>query len=504
MNRLSSIGLSILSPPKSVADKVAIVHGDQQLTYAQLASRVLDLSDILRKLSVGHSQRTAIDMPKSIDAVVTILAVLNSNGTCIPLDHGSPSIRKAQMISDSRPHNVITTGGGSILLSREDQNNFNLVEHNLEMEIDVLSAIRVDAEGPANQTSSAYMLYTSGTTGLPKAVMISPMALKTFIDWCSEMFRPNQEDVFSSHAPLHFDLSIHDIFVALKHYATVHLIDEETSKNPKEVARLIAEKEVTVWYSTPSALMMLLKFGGLEAFDFPKLRHVLFAGEPFPAKQLRLLKDVWRQASFWNLYGPTETNVVSFYRIPDEVLLSRTEPFPIGKACEHAEFRIDGDSVAGGELLVSGPSVMSGYWRLPQLNELVFHEDEAGKVWYRTGDLVAVEGSGDLIFKGRLDDMIKKNGFRIEPGDIESALMTHEHVEQVKLLTYRNSDDVTSLHAFVVTKNPDLKKSTLRKTCLDYLPTYMMPDRFVMLNEFPQTTTGKIDVQDLHNMICND
>jgi len=503
MNRLSSIGLSVLSPPKSVADKVAIVHGDQQLTYEQLASRVSDLSDILSKLAVGHSQRTAINMPKSINAVVTILAVLNSNGTCIPLDHGSPSIRKSQMISDSRPHNIITAKGCSTQLGREHQNTFNLVEHDLAMAIDILTVGRDDVEEPANQTSAAYMLYTSGTTGLPKAVMISPMALKTFIDWCSEMFSPNQEDVFSSHAPLHFDLSIHDIFVTLKHYATVHLIDEVTSRNPTEVARLIAEKEVTVWYSTPSALMMLLKFGGLKAFDFPKLRHVLFAGEPFPAKQLRLLKNVWRQASFWNLYGPTETNVVSYYRIPDEILLSRTEPFPIGKACEHAEFRIDGDSVAGGELLVSGPSVTSGYWYRSQLNEQIFHEDEVGKVWYHTGDLVAVEGSGNLIFKGRVDDMIKKNGFRIELGDIEAALMTNEHVEQVKLLTYRNSD-VISLHAFVVTKNPDLKKSLLRKICLDHLPAYMMPDRFVMLKEFPQTRTGKIDVQALYKMICND
>lgn len=504
MNSLSSIGLSILSPPTSVADKVAIVHGDQQLTYAQLASRVLDLSDTLSQSAIGHGQRTVIDMPKSIDTVVSILAVLNSNGTCIPLDHSSPSIRKSQMIGDSRPHNIITTRGCSILLGTEHQNTFNLVDHNLAMAIDILVARRVDVEDSANQTSAAYMLYTSGTTGLPKAVMISPVALKTFIDWCSETFRPQQGDVFSSHAPLHFDLSIHDIFVALKHYATVHLIDDATSRNPREVARLIAEREVSVWYSTPSALMMLLKFGGLEAFDFPKLRHVLFAGEPFPAKQLKLLKDVWRQASFWNLYGPTETNVVSYYCIPNEIPLSRTEPFPIGKACEHAEFRIDGDSTTGGELLVSGPSVMSGYWHRPKLNKQVFHEDERGKVWYRTGDLVTAEDSGNLIFKGRMDNMVKKNGFRIELGDIEAALMTNKNVERVKLLTYRNSDDVISLHAFVMTNSPDLKKSLLRKTCLDYLPTYMMPDRFVTLNEFPQTTTGKIDVQALYKMIRND
>ena len=165
--------------------------------------------------------------------------------------------------------------------------------------------------------------------------MLSHVNGACFIDWCSDVLQPNEEDRFSSHAPFHFDLSILDIYVSLKHGATLVLVEEQLGKDPARLAPWIAEKKITVWYSAPSILSLLAQFGKLEQRDYSSLRLVLFAGEVFPIKYLKLLKSLWSHPRYLNLYGPTETNVCTFYEVPHLVPESQTEPVPIGKACPY-------------------------------------------------------------------------------------------------------------------------------------------------------------------------
>src|SRR5262249_25456333 len=153
-----------------------------------------------------------------------------------------------------------------------------------------------------------------------------------FIDWCSDVFQPHEHDRFSSHAPFHFDLSIFDIFVAIKHGATLVIVDEHLGKEPARLGPWIAEKRLSVWYSAPSILTRTAQFGNLDKHDYSSLRTVLFAGEVFPIKHLRALKALWKHPRYFNLYGPTETNVCTWYEVPRQIPDSQTEPVPIGKA----------------------------------------------------------------------------------------------------------------------------------------------------------------------------
>jgi len=353
----------------------------------------------------------------------------------------------------------------------------------------------------------AYILYTSGSTGRPKGVTHSHATALAFIDWCSEEFRPTASDVFSSHAPFHFDLSILDIYVPIKHGASVVLINAEAGKQPGVLADLIVDRRITMWYSTPSILRMLLDYGNIAEKDCSSLRVVNFAGEVFPIKHLRALKAAWTRPLYYNLYGPTETNVCTFYKLPDELPDTPDYALPIGVKCSGDELRIveadgtDAPEGGDGELVVAGGSVMLGYWNLPERNADAFLQSGGGS-WYRTGDIVRPTSSGDLLFMGRRDRMVKRRGFRVELGEIESALHRHEAIVEAAVVALTKGEgemEVIAFHTWADEKPPSLLK--LKQFCTKYLPLYMLPDRFVRLEELPKTSTDKIDYQRLKGLV---
>ena len=208
----------------------------------------------------------------------------------------------------------------------------------------------------------AYIIYTSGSTGVPKGVMLTHENAISFVEWCSETFMPNEHDRFSSHAPFHFDLSIFDLYVAIKYGASVYLISEDLGKQPRDLARFSGERALTIWYSTPAILGLLADCGELEKVDCSSLRTVLFAGEVFPLKQLRRISHCWPHAAFYNLYGPTETNVCTYAIIQTPVPAERSAPYPIGLPCSHCEALVMGPdyqkvgSDEEGLLYIAGPS----------------------------------------------------------------------------------------------------------------------------------------------------
>jgi amino acid adenylation domain-containing protein len=352
----------------------------------------------------------------------------------------------------------------------------------------------------------AYILYTSGSTGTPKGVTLSHRHAAAFVDWCGEALDPTEADRFSSHAPFHFDLSILDLHVPMKHGATVVLFGEDVGKEPARLAPAIASKRITMWYSTPSILSLLVQYGHLENHDWSALRVVNFAGEVFPVKHLRALQAHWPRPRYLNLYGPTETNVVTWFEVPGIVPEERTEPYPIGRACSHCRTRVvdeEGVDVGRGEegeLLVAGPAVLLEYWNRPELTRKAFFVDAAGERWYRTGDLVIEAPDGNYAFNGRRDRMVKRRGYRVELGEIEAGLYRHASVKEAAAIARKDADGGVRIQAFVHCPDEPPSIIALKRHCADVLPAYMIPDLITPSGPLPKTSTDKIDYQRLKEL----
>jgi amino acid adenylation domain-containing protein len=479
-----------------------------EIPYGELDALATELSETLRRYGVKRGDRVGVYAPKSAGTVAAIFGILRAGAAYVPVDPSAPPRRNLEILTDCTVRAVITDDSRAAKLREESGRQAKTLDELSSLGRWASNLVLLEAphgiEPEDAPSGLAYILYTSGSTGKPKGVMHTHESALSFVDWCSAEFRPAESDRFSSHAPFHFDLSILDLYVPILHGAAVVLIGEEAGKKPLALAELIREHHITIWYSTPSILRLILDFGKVDSWDASTLRIVLFAGEVFPLKHLRALKAAWPHPRYYNLYGPTETNVCTYYEVPREISSSDNETLPIGSACSGDELRIvdtDGSEVPRGqegELLACGGSVMLGYWNRPEQTEKSFVIDEAGRRWYRTGDVVADEGGGVLRFLGRRDRMVKRRGYRVELGEIESALYRHPQIAEAATVALPDPESGVLIKAFLSWSGgspPSVIE--LKQFCASNLPQYMVPDRFEVLPELPKTSTDKVDYQTL-------
>jgi amino acid adenylation domain-containing protein len=500
-------------------DNIAVEEAESRsIRYGELAHLSDRMRDRLLQLRVEPGDRVGICMRKSADAVASLLGIMKAGAGYVPTDPTAPASRNAFIFQNCGVKVLIVESRLAEALRLEFRETGFAPEMivlegtgagvPLTKTLDLLDAESLAPSAPSaapDPSQLAYILYTSGSTGRPKGVVLSHGNATCFVDWCSDVFQPNEHDRFSSHAPFHFDLSILDIYVSLKHGATLVLVEEQLGKEPARLARWIAEKKITVWYSAPSILSLLAQFGKLEQRDYSSLKLVLFAGEVFPIKYLKLLKSLWPHPRYFNLYGPTETNVCTFYEVPRLIPESQTEPVPIGKTCPYCEPLVVNEAGAEvargaeGELCIAGPSVMRGYWDLPENTAKALLPGRDTR-WYRTGDIVVDLPDGNYKFLGRRDRMVKKRGYRIELGEIEVALYRHPAIKEAAVLAFPDDDGVP-IKAFTSTRDGSkLSIIELKKFCSENLPLYMVPDHFCFLESLPKTSTDKIDYQKLKSM----
>jgi amino acid adenylation domain-containing protein len=499
--------------------RVAVEDAAGSVTYAELDALSDRARDRFRALGLHRGDRMGVCLDKSIDAYAAILGAMKAGAAYVPLDVSAPAWRRG-FVSHDCALTLMVIDRSQAAEWREATGRFGPVPSVFELDgtgggqalCRALDAADSAAPAPAAASEAlcgddlAYILYTSGSTGTPKGVMISHAGATHFVDWCSSTFDPRPEDRFSSHAPLHFDLSILDLYVPLAHGAAVVLIAADQGKEPVGLARLISERRLTVWYSTPTVLSVLAQFGKMHRHDFSAVRLVLFAGEVFPVKHLRAVMRLWPTARFFNLYGPTETNVCTWQPIPAVVDDGRTEPFPIGRACAHYRSRVvdergrDVPCGTPGELVVQGDGMMRGYWNQPERTAEAFLSDDDGR-WYRTGDTVTQDADGVLSFVGRRDRMVKRRGYRIELGDIEAGLYRHGAVREAAVVALEDPQGGIRLKAYLTLANGHPRSEVaMRQFCAEALPGYMIPDGFGFLDALPKTSTDKVDYERLRQL----
>ncbi len=481
-------------------DKVAVDGSDEALTYRELDLLANRFAHALRASGVVPGDRVGVHLPRSGRAIAAMLGTVRAGAVYVPLDPSSPPPRIASIVTDCEVRHVviapsllgrwIDAGGAApvrhffLAADAEQPTRAAAAEIHPWSQISTQSAEPLSVAGD-DPDRLAYLLYTSGSTGAPKGVMLSHRNALSFSEWAADSIGLSASDRVASVAPFHFDLSVFDVWATLARGATLVIVDEATVLSGPRMLDRITSQAITVWYSVPSALMLMLEHGGLSERGAPSLRVVFFAGEVFPIKHLRGTMAALPHARFFNLFGPTETNVCLAYEVaaippPD------AQAIPIGRPSSGDQISIvdeQGHPVADGEvgeLWVDGPTVMLGYWDGGQRTP--------AKRPYPTGDFVARRADGEVMYHGRRDHMVKVRGFRIELAEVEAALTSHPGIREAIAFA---SDG--RLWAAILSSDPDLSVLAIKRHCAGRLPPYMVPSEIRLLGDMPRTSSGKVD-----------
>jgi amino acid adenylation domain-containing protein len=492
----------------------AVRCGGRSLTYDEVDSDANALARALIDAGVRRGDRVGIYLPKTAELLPAVYGTMRAGAAYVPLDPRGPVERAAVIAGDCSISALVTTPDlASALASATEPPDPKIAVLIGEgdfppVPFPCLGYAAATSGGdkshpgiPLTEIDLAYILYTSGSTGPPKGVMLSHRNALAFVEWCASAFGVGPGDRLSNHAPLHFDLSVFDLYLAAHGGATVVLVPEEEAFLGASLSRFIKEESITVWYSVPTALRMLVR-ATPEPGEYPTLRAVAFAGEVYPTPLLRELQRVLPEPDLWNLYGPTETNVCAGYRVVHLPEDDRT--IPIGRACENTEIfaLTDSGELAEvgepGELFVRGATVMKGYWGLPDKTAEVLVPNPLQRNLpdpvYRTGDLVRLRADGDYDFLGRRDHQIKSRGYRIELGEVEAALASHPALDEVVTVAIPHQEWGTAIVAQVVAKNHlDVTPLDVKRHAATLIPRYMVPARIDIVTSLPRTANGKID-----------
>ncbi|MGW2783621.1 amino acid adenylation domain-containing protein [Streptomyces populi] len=471
---------------------LAVAGPDRSVTYDELDRAADTLAHLLRDKGVRGTERVVIWLDKSVVAVAAMQGALRLSAVYVPVDGSGPSRRTARIARGCSATVIVTDSRRAAELRESGEELPGLLVLDGLPETDGRPPLPVERPGPDDL---AYILYTSGSTGEPKGVCISQRNALAFIEWAAAEIGATSRDRFANHAPFGFDLSVLDLYVAFRAGASVHLVPSEMAYAPKQLCAFLRTERITVWYSVPSVLILMIRDGDLcEGARPPWLRVLLFAGEPFAVDYLALLHRYLEGVRLLNLYGPTETNVCTFHEVTAQDVAGG-EPVPIGRACSGDEVWAvtpDGRRAAvgeEGELVVDGPTVMAGYWGRG-----------AQEGPYRTGDVVRVRADGVFEYRGRLDHMVKVRGHRVELGEIEACLSRHPAVGEVAVLVDGNGM-AARIVAVVVPVGPPPGLLALKRHCAERLPRYMIPDSVLTVAELPRTRNGKTDRQTLRDTL---
>jgi len=476
-------------------DSPALVFDSESLTYRQLNDRANQLASYLRKQGVGPDVLVGVCAERSVELVLALLASIKAGGAYVPLDPEYPKDRLITMLQDANPKVVLTQ---SVLRDRIPEGADNVFC--LDEDWPLLDAEKTEnlplAVGGKN---ISYAIYTSGSTGKPKGVPNIHDGIVNRLLWMQDTYKLTSQDRVLQKTPFSFDVSVWEFFWPLLTGATLVVARPGGHRDPSYLVDAIAEHGITTLHFVPSMLSIFLESGGLERCR--SIRQVFVSGEALSSElQQRFFKRM--PAELHNLYGPTEAAVdVTYWQCRPE---DKRSFVPIGRPVANTQIYILDAKLqptpigVPGELHIGGIQLARGYLNRPELTEEKFirdpFSDDPGARLYKTGDLARFQTDGNIEYLGRTDFQVKLRGLRIELGEIESVLEKCADVRQAVATVREDTPGDKRLVAYLIAEaDTQLQSDDLRRELKDRLPEYMVPSRFVFVEKFPMTTSGKVD-----------
>ena len=467
-------------------NNVAVVFGMQKLTYKELNEKANSLAYYLRKNGIETNDLVGIMVNRSLEMIIGMLAVLKAGGAYIPIDPTYPKDRIEYMLKNSN---------SKLLLTQEHLHDITDFKNCVYIDLsnDSIYSLPNDNLNHTNTPEDlAYVIYTSGSTGLPKGVMLKQRNIVNFVYAIMKDFGFTYKDTIVSITTFSFDIFVLESLLPILNGLKTVITSEEEQTDIKMFNELCKKNNVTIFQTTPSRLQAML--AKENSFDFiKKLKYILIGGEPFPPALLKQLQGS-SNARIYNMYGPTETAVWSSLKD-----LTNADKINIGKAISNTQLYIldkfNNPLPVGvpGELFIAGDGVCKGYYNNLELTQKVFLNNPfvPNELMYKTGDLCMLLPNGEVEYLERVDNQIKIRGLRIELGEIESKILDYNGIEKVCVIkqTINNRDFISAYFTASKRINP----SSLKKYLSNYLPKYMIPSYFTVLEKFPYTPNGKID-----------
>ncbi len=481
---------------------IALVEGGRALTYREFSDRVNRLARVLMDAGVASDSLVALAIPRSIELLIAMYAVMRAGGAYVPLDPGHPLERTATVLAAAAPRVVIVCAERAMALPELPEGAVTIdVAAAVDQAISARTIRDEERRAPLSPSDTAYVIFTSGSTGKPKGVALPHAAVAHQLDWMQSEYRLDTGDAVLWTTSAAFDLSVWELWWALRTGARLVLAPAGAQQDPEGMLALVRQESVTTLTLVPSLLAMLVDVaaGGLPE----SLRRLLVIGEAFPADTLRRARAV-TDARIDNLYGPTEAAVsVTRFRTEGDI---RHAVVPIGMPEAGNRVYVLDDRLrpvpvgVTGELYLGGAQLARGYYGRPDLSAERFVADPfgpAGSRLYRTGDLVrwvrsdSEYGFGVLEFVERRDFQVKVRGYRIELAEIEHALRAQAEVTDAVVVVHGDAEAARLVGYFSATG--DLDAAAVRARLVGLLPGYMVPETLVCLDAVPRNANGKVD-----------
>lgn len=476
---------------RTAPDRLAQVSGENKITFGELIAKSNAVAAWLDAQLGDKRSPVAVHGHKEPEMLVSFLAAVKSGRPYVPIDYMTPPQRMERVIEIAAAEIVLTSAKVAEI---------------------VAAAGTVDYQRKPFETSDPfYILFTSGSTGEPKGVVITLGNLNHYLAWMhgDGGFRECGE-IFLNHAPFTFDLSVHDLYLALSSGNTIFSLTKDHISNLRALFIALRECGATLWMTTPSFAQMCMIEKGFNATMMPQLRAFYFCGETLAPETASQLLERFPNVPVWNTYGPTEATVAMTKVGITREVIAKCNPLPIGYVMPGTRVIIrgeDGKAVPGGErgeIVIAGPNVSPGYLKRDDLTAKAFYPFEDTRA-YRTGDW-GRDRDGMLFCEGRMDSQIKLHGYRIELGDLEANLRALPGIADAVVLPVRKGEIIDSLTTFVVLSGPkfgtDFEQAAKLKTELgERLPAYMVPRKFHFLDSFPMNNNGKADRKKLAEML---